>query len=77
MACAVADGRAPGTTGDGGGVERATAAGLDVLDALDALDAAVLWPPSATVSVIATPAAPRTPATAAAPDRKLISSMRA
>ncbi len=74
MACAVADGRAPGTTGDGGGVERATAAGLDVLDALDA---AVLWPPSATVSVIATPAAPRTPATAAAPDRKLISSMRA
>jgi hypothetical protein len=71
VACAVADGRAPGTTGDGGGVERATAAGLDVLVA------AVLWPPSATANVIATPAAPRTPATATAPDRKLISSMRA
>jgi hypothetical protein len=55
----------------GGGVECATAAGRD------ALGAAPLWPPSATANVIATPAAASTPAETAAPDRKLISSMRA
>jgi hypothetical protein len=71
VACAVADGRAARGTGDGGGVERATVAELDTLVA------AVLWPPSATASVIAIPAATRTPPATAAPDRKLISSMRA
>ncbi len=71
MACAVADGGTAGRAGDGGGVERAMAAGLD------ALVAAALWPPSATASVIATPATARTPATTTAPDRKLTSSMRA
>jgi hypothetical protein len=58
---------AAGSTGDRGGVERATALGLG----------AALWPPSATASVIATPTAASTPAETAAPDRKLISSMRA
>ena len=71
MARAVADGEAVGTTGDGGGAGRATAAGRG------ALGAAALWPPSTTASVIATPAATGTPAKTAAPDRKLISSMRA
>ena len=70
MARAVADGKAAGSTGDGGGVERAAAAGLTVLIAL------APWPPSVTASVIATPAAARTPATTAVPDRKLISSRR-
>ena len=69
-AAGAADGAA-GSMADDGGVERATAAGRD------ALGAAPLWPPSATASVIATPAAASTPAEAAAPDRKLISSMRA
>jgi hypothetical protein len=59
---------AAGSTADCGGVERATAVGLG---------AAALWPPNATASVIATPAAASTPAETAAPDRKLISSMRA
>ena len=69
MARAVDDGdAAAGSTGDRGGVERATALGLG---------AAALWPPSATASVIATPAAASTPAETAAPDRKLISSIRA
>ena len=67
----MADGEAAGTTGDDGGAGRATAAGRD------ALGAAALWPPSATASVIATPAATGTPVKTAAPDRKLISSMRA
>ena len=67
----MADGAAAGNMADGGGVERATPAGRD------ALGVAPLWPPSATASVIATPAAASTPAEAAAPDRKLISSMRA
>jgi len=67
----VADGRAAGSTGDGGGVKRATVAGVDTLVA------AALWPPRATASVIASPAATRTPPATAAPDRKLISSMRA
>jgi hypothetical protein len=71
VARALADGGEAGSTGDGGGVERAMPAGLD------ALVAVALWPPSATASVIATPAAPRIPATTTAPDRKLISSMRA
>ena len=71
MACAVAEGGTAGSTGDGGGVERATVAVRDVLVA------AAPWPPSATASVIATPATARTPATTRAPDRKLISSMRA
>jgi len=44
---------------------------------LDTLVAAALWPPSTTASVIAIPTATRTPPTTAAPDRKLISSMRA
>ena len=69
MARAVDHGAAAaGRTGDGGGIERATAPGLG---------AAALWPPSATASVIATPAAASTPAETAAPDRKLIASRRA
>ena len=68
MARAVADGKAAEEAGDAGGAGRA-AAGRGV-------PVAALWPPSATASAIATPAA-RTPATTAAPDRKLISSMRA
>jgi hypothetical protein len=71
VARAGADGEAAGSTGDSGGVERATAAGRG------GLGAAALWPPSTTASVIATPAAMETPAKTAAPDRKLISSMRA
>jgi hypothetical protein len=71
VARAVADGKAAEGAGDGGGVERATVAGLD------APVAAAPWPPSATASVIATPATTRTPARTTAPDRKLISSMRA
>jgi len=74
VACAVADGRAAGSTGDGGGDERATMAAVA---GLDTLVAAALWPPSTTASVIAIPTATRTPPTTAAPDRKLISSMRA
>jgi hypothetical protein len=69
VARAVADGKAAGRTEDDADVEPATAG-------RGALVAATLWPPSATASPIATPAA-RTPATTAAPDRKLISSMRA
>ncbi len=71
MACAVADGRTAGSTGDGGGVERAMVAGLETLVA------AMSWPPSSTASVIATPAVTRIPAKTAAPDRKLICSRRA
>jgi hypothetical protein len=70
VARAVADGKAAGRTEDDADVEPATAG-------RGALVAATLWPPSATASPIATPAAARTPATTAAPDRKLISSMRA
>jgi len=54
-----------------GVVERA--AGLSA----GALVASALWPPSTTASVIATPTAASTPASTAAPERKLISSMRA
>jgi len=43
----------------------------------DALATASLWPPSTTASVIATPAAVRTPPATTAPARKLTSSMRA
>ena len=71
MGRAVGDGEAVGTTGDGGGAGRATAAGRG------ALGTAALWPPSTTARVIATAAARGIPAKTAAPDRKLISSMRA
>ena len=57
--------------GDGGATE-----GTATREA-GALATASLWPPSTTASVIATPAAVRTPPTTAAPERKLISSMRA
>ncbi len=72
-ACRVADARvADGAgAGDGGATE-----GTATREA-DALATASLWPPSTTASVIATPAAVRTPPATAAPERKLISSMRA
>ncbi len=71
MGRAVADGEAVGTTGNGEGAGRATAAGRG------ARGTAALWPPSTTASVIATPAATGTPAKTATPDRKLVRSMRA
>ena len=64
-----AAGEAAGDAGDGAG--RAAGPGPD------ALVASALWPPSTTASVIATPTAASTPASTAAPERKLISSMRA
>jgi hypothetical protein len=71
VARAEADGKAAEPTGDDEGVEGATTAGRA------ALVSAALWPPSVSGSVIAIPAAARTPAKTAAPDRKLICSMRA
>jgi hypothetical protein len=71
VARAEADGKAAEPTGDGEGVEGATAAGRA------ALVAAAPWPPRTTTSETAIPAAARTPASTAAPDRKLVSSMRA
>jgi len=52
-------------------VERAAGLGAG------ALVASALWPPSTTASAIATPTAASAPASTAAPERKLISSMRA
>jgi hypothetical protein len=67
---AVAEGEA---AGDGGGVERTTAG----RGGLSGLGAAARWPPSATASAIATAAATGTPTKTAAPDLKLICSIRA
>jgi hypothetical protein len=58
-----------GATGEGASEGAATRAG--------ALATASLWPPRTTASVIATPAAVRTPPATTAPERKLTSSMRA
>ena len=66
----VADGGAAGGAEDGG-VERAAPG-----PGPGALVSAALWPPSITASVIATPTAASTAANMAAPERKLISSMR-
>jgi hypothetical protein len=60
---------------DDGAAEAAAEAGE--AGAAGALAAASPWPPSTTVSAIATPAAARTPPATAAPDRKLTSSIRA
>jgi hypothetical protein len=57
--------------GDGGAAERAAAPGPG------APGAAAPWPPGTTASMTAIPAAASTPTETAAPDRKLISSMRA
>lgn len=67
----VADGVADGATADGArGTERAAGGP-------GALGAAALCPVSVTASAIAVPATASTPAPVAAPDRKLISSIRA
>ena len=74
-------GRGVGDGGVGDGEEDAgagtgeTAEGTAAWEA-DALATASLWPPSTTASVIATPAAARTPPATTAPARKLTSSMR-
>jgi hypothetical protein len=60
------------TGATGGGASEGTA-GREA----GALATASLWPPSTTASVIATPAAVRTPPATTAPERKLTSSMRA
>jgi len=64
----VTDGEAAGGAGAGGPERAAPGPG--------ALVSAALWPPSITASVIATPTAASTAAAMAAPERKLISSMR-
>jgi len=64
-----APGEAAGPAGDG--AERAAEPGAG------APVASALWPPSTTASAIATPAAASAPASTTAPERKLISSMRA
>ncbi len=61
---------ADGATADAVGIDRVGAAGPDVGVA------AALWPVSVTASAIAVPATASVPTPAAAPDRKLISSMR-
>ena len=66
--------------GDGAEETGATGAGASEGAAAreaDALATASLWPPSTTASVIAAPAAVRTPPATTAPTRKLTSSMRA
>jgi hypothetical protein len=74
----VAGGEVAGGEEDTGAGTEGTAEGTAAREA-DALATAPLWPPSTTASVIATPAAVRTPpaTTAPAPARKLTSSMRA
>jgi hypothetical protein len=72
----VADGGVADGEEDTGARTGATAEGTAAREA-DALATASLWPPSTTASVIATPAAVRTPPATAAPERKLTSSMRA
>jgi hypothetical protein len=67
----VTDGASGVTDGGTEGVERAGAVGPGVVVA------AALCPVSVTASAIAVPTAASAPAPAAAPDRKLISSMRA
>jgi hypothetical protein len=80
LAFAVAFARVDGEAGtvaeaaaadDEGATERTPALGPD------AFAEAALCPPSVTISAIMSPAAANTPITAKAPDRKLISSMRA
>ena len=76
-----AEGEAEAGAQDGGAAERAAAPGPGALVAgtlgAGAPGSFGLGPPGTTASVIATPAAASTPADTAAPDRKLISSMRA
>jgi hypothetical protein len=74
----VADGGVAGGEEDTGTRTGGTAEGTAAREA-DALATASLWPPSTTASVIviATPAAVRTPPATTAPARKLTSSMRA
>jgi hypothetical protein len=66
----VGDVETDGATVDAAGFERAGAAGPDVGAA------AALCPVSVTASAIAVPATASVPTPAAAPERKLISSMR-
>lgn len=71
----MADGGVVGEEGTGartGGTAEGTAA-----REAGALATASLWPPITTASVIAAPAAVRTPPATTAPERKLTSSMRA
>jgi hypothetical protein len=76
LARGVADGRMAGGEEDTGTRTGGTAEGTAGREAC-ALATASLWPPSTTASVIATPAAIRTPPATTAPERKLTSSMRA
>ena len=72
----VGDGGVAGGEEDTGARTGETAEGTAAWEA-DALATASLWLPSTTASVIATPAAARTPPATTAPARKLTSSMRA
>jgi hypothetical protein len=72
----VADGGVADGEEDTGARTGGTAAGTAGRET-GALATASLWPPSTTASVIATPAAVRTPPATTAPERKLTSSMRA
>jgi hypothetical protein len=71
----VGDGVTEGVTA--GGADGAEGVGAERAVGPGALVAAALWPVNVTVSAIAVPAAASVPAPTAAPDRKLISSMRA
>ena len=72
----VGDGATEGVT-EGVTADGAESAGAERAVGPGALVAAALWPVNVTASAVAVPAAASVPAPTAAPDRKLISSMRA